>query len=97
MCACKKASPTIFHLAWECECLKTERQPALDVLPVSIHEMPVWFQIATIVPDSLSVDRSTLRAIQLSLINVWQARVRQWYGVDTGQRSYNHNCRSSSQ
>jgi hypothetical protein len=41
------------------------------------------FQLSTIVPNNLTISQQSLHTIQRSLINVWQAHVRQWYGLDT--------------
>ena len=54
VCACKKASPTIYHISWECECFQQERQPALAALPKPLASLPICFQISTIVPNNLS-------------------------------------------
>jgi hypothetical protein len=83
VCACKKASPTIYHISWECECFQQERQPALAALPKPLASLPTCFQISTIVPNNLIITEQALHTIQRSMINVWQANVRQWYGLDT--------------
>ena len=45
-------------------------------------------QISTIVPNPLNRSRDSVHIIQQSLINVWQAHVRQWYRIDSIQ--YEH-------
>ena len=73
-CACGGPAPTIEHISWYCKCYHRERREALQVVP-NFRGLPVCFRLCTLVTSNMKLSDDKVRAVQRSLVAVWQAHI----------------------
>ena len=79
LCSCGEAEPDVIHISWHCKNYQDLRSKALAVLPKPLHQLPVCFRYATIVPIDLDIDQSAIIAIiQATLVTIWQRHITSW-------------------
>ena len=78
LCSCGEAEPDVIHISWHCKNYQNLRRKALAVLPKPLHQLPVCFRYATIVPVDLDIDQSAIAIIQATLVTIWQRHITSW-------------------
>ena len=78
LCSCGEAEPDVIHISWHCKNYQNLRSKALAVLPKPLHQLPVCFRYATIVPVDLDIDQSAIAIIQATLVTIWQRHITSW-------------------
>ena len=78
LCSCGEAELDVIHISWHCKNYQNLRSKALAVLPKPLHQLPVCFRYATIVPVDLDIDQSAIAIIQATLGTMWQRHITSW-------------------
>ena len=88
VCKCNLAPPLFitFH-----GCVLFSHNNVRQSLPSALHNLPLCFQLTTLVPNSMNISQSDLHTIQSSLVDVWQEHT-------AVERRFSHfKCNQSSQ
>ena len=63
----------------------------MQSVPSALHNLPLCFQLTTLVPNSMNISQSDLHTIQSSLVDVWQEHIRQWNEDSHTSNVINHH------
>ena len=87
-CICGNGVPTIHHISWECSCFRDIRDDNWQHLPSRLQDLPMCFQLTTLVPIDMNISESQVIGIQKVLVQIWQTHIKNWYDTtDTDPES----------
>ena len=85
-CECGHGTATVLHYTWTCPKYSHLRQTFLQLCPDAPNSLPMCTQYSGIIVKTSPLSLDAIAALHQMFIDIWQCRIRTWYGVDEPQR-----------